>query len=114
MALLHGAMGSDNPLVHTLTSVGRGQWGSFSTMPHCNGQWAVALLLYSAALHGVVGSGDPSINCLTPWSSGLQGSFSRVNQYIGEWAMDILYCTTTMQWALARGGGGRSKYKILS
>ena len=61
---------------------------SFRTMPHCMGQWAVRIPLYTphcmghawgrgqwavgvsqytASLHGAVGSGDPSVHCLTAW-----------------------------------------------
>ena len=53
---LRWAVGSGHPSVHGLTAVGSGQWGSFSTRPHCRGHWAVGIPQYSAALHRTVRS----------------------------------------------------------
>ena len=71
---------------------GTGQQVSFSTPPHCKGQWAVGIPLHIAALqvatgkwavgilecttalHGSVGTGDPSVHLYTAALQGPRGS----------------------------------------
>ena len=46
------------------------QWVSFSTPPHCRGQWAVGILPYTAALQGAAGSWSPAVHRRTAAGSG--------------------------------------------
>ena len=55
------ALGCGSPSVHRHSARGTGQWGTFSTLPHFRGQWAMGIHHYAATRQGSVGIGAPLV-----------------------------------------------------